>query len=440
VRRAGGSARRPVKTTRPGEGAANGVDYHRSMPSRPADLAGSVELDGDGRQSAGPGRQVRVLRSVPELGSVREAWLRLQGDQIYTDPDFYEVSQLDPAVVRPHVVVLEREGEVEAMLVARIEQLRLPSRLGYRSVYAPEVRSISVVYGGVLGGDEDAFRALLGSVRASLAQKEADIAIFRYLPVESEYYRIGSAELPFLGRQHLGESELHWEIELPGSIEDLLGLCSTKSRRNLVSYARKLERTYEGRLAVRKYTRPDEIDDFFRDIEAVAPMTYQDALGVALRDTPVHRARTELALRRGWFRGYVLTVDGRPCSFQYGELYRGRFRLGRPGYDPALAQLRIGTYLLMKALDDLCQDDEARVVDRGTGEGPHKERFATNSWPEGNVIVYAPTFRGARINLTRTVFEWLIGTTKRVAGRGELARSLKKRFRRRASSSSDASR
>jgi Acetyltransferase (GNAT) domain len=408
------------------------------MSDRPADTAGSAERDGV-RRPAASRRQVRVLRSIPELGSVREGWLRLQGDQIYTDPDFYEVSQLDPAVVRPHVVVLERAGVAEAMLVARIEQLRLPSRLGYRSLYAPEVRSITVVYGGVLGDpDEDAFRVMLASFRASLAEGEADIAIFRYLPVDSAYYRIASTEVPFLGRQHFGESELRWEIELPGSLDDLLGLCSTKSRRNLVSYARKLERTYEGRLAVRKYTRLQEIDDFFRDIEIVAPKTYQDALGVALRDTPVHRARTELALRRGWFRGYVLTVDGRPCSFQYGELYRGRFRLGRPGYDPALAQLRIGTYLLMKVLDDLCQDAEARVVDRGTGEGPHKERFATDSWPEGNVIVYAPTFRGARINLTRTVLERLIGATKRVAGRGELARSLKKRFRRQAVSSSSS--
>ena len=401
------------------------------MSSRPADAAPTPGSEGPPLSGGRP--QLRVLRSIPELASVREAWLRLQGDQIVADPDFFEASQRDPAVLRPHVVVLERDGEIEAILVARIEQLRLTSRLGYRIVFSPEVRSITVLNGGILGTvDEDTFRQMLACIRASLADGEADVAMFRYLPVDSPFYRIASTEVPFLGRQHFGDSEVRWELELPGSVDDILRLSSTKTRQRLMGYVRKLERTYEGRLAVRRYTQPDEIDDFFRDVESVAPMTYQHALGVALADTPAHRERTRLSLERGWFRGYVLTIDGRPCSFQYGELYRGRFRLGRPGYDPALSHLRIGTYVLLKAFDDLCQDETARIVDFGIGEADYKERFGTTSVREGNVIVYAPTFRGARLNLTRTALQTSIHAAKRIAGRGKLARSLKKRFRERA--------
>jgi CelD/BcsL family acetyltransferase involved in cellulose biosynthesis len=128
----------------------------------------------------------------------------------------------------------------------------------------------------------------------------------------------------------------------------------------------------------------------------------------------------------------VLELDGRPCSFQFGELYRGRFRLGRPGYDPALAHLRVGTYVLLKAFEDLCADETARIVDFGIGEADYKERFGTISWREGTVLIYAPTFRGARINLTRTALATSIRATKRIAGRGKFARSLKRRFRRRA--------
>jgi CelD/BcsL family acetyltransferase involved in cellulose biosynthesis len=403
------------------------------MSSRPADAARSPRSE-DGRPpgSSGP-RQARVLRSIPELASVREAWRRLQGDEIVADPDFFEVSQQDPAVVRPHVIVLERDGEPEAMLVARIELLRLRSRLGYKTIYAPEVRSITVLNGGILGAvDDDGFREMLACIRASLADGEADVAIFRYLPVDSPFYRIASTEVPFLGRQHFGDSEVRWELELPGSVDDILRLSSSKTRQRLMSYVRKLERAYEGRLAVRRYTQPDEIDDFFRAVEAVAPKTYQHALGVALHDTPVHRERTRLSLDRGWFRGYVLELDGRPCSFQYGELYRGRFRLGRPGYDPALSHLRVGTYVLLQAFDDLCADETARIVDFGIGEADYKERFGTTSVREGNVIVYAPTFRGARLNLTRIALQTSIRATKRIAGRGKFARSLKRRFRERA--------
>jgi CelD/BcsL family acetyltransferase involved in cellulose biosynthesis len=403
------------------------------MSSRPADAArGPRSEDGPLAVSGGP-RQARVLRSTPELASLREAWLRLQSDQIVADPDFFEASQQDPAVVRPHVVVLDRDGDAEGILVGRIELLRLRSRLGYKTVYAPEVRSITVLNGGILGAvDDDGFRQMLACIRASLADGEADVAIFRYLPVDSPFYRIASTEVPFLGRQHFGDSEIRWELELPASLDDILRLSSTKTRQRLMGYVRKLERTYEGRLAVRRYTQPEEIDDFFRAVEAVAPKTYQHALGVALGDTPVHRERTRLSLERGWFRGYVLELDGRPCSFQFGELYRGRFRLGRPGYDPALSHLRVGTYTLLKAFDDLCADETARIVDFGVGEADYKERFGTTSVREGNVVVYAPTFRGARLNLTRTALQTSIRATKRIAGRGRLARSLRKRFRERA--------
>lgn len=410
------------------------------MSSRSADAARTPQPEGQATPATGGPSRLRVLRSLPELASVREAWLRLQGDQIVADPDFFAASQRDPAVVRPHVVVLERDGEIEAMLVARIELLRLRSRLGYKTVFAPEVRSITVLNGGILGAvDEDVFRKMLVGIRGSLADGEADIAMFRYLPVDSPFYRIASTEVPFLGRQHFGDSEVRWELDLPASVEDILGLSSRKTRQRLQGYVRKLERTHEGSLSVRRYTEPAEIDDFFRDVEAIAPKTYQHALGVALGDTPVHRERIGLCLERGWFRGYVLSIDGRPCSFQYGELYRGRFRLGRPGYDPALAHLRVGTYLLLKAFDDLCRDETARIVDFGIGEADYKQRFGTTSVREGSVLVYAPTFRGARLNLTRTALQAGIRASKRVAGRGKLARSLKRRFRERARPSDDSS-
>jgi hypothetical protein len=51
------------------------------------------------------------------------------------------------------------------------------------------------------------------------------------------------------------------------------------------------------------------------------------------------------------------------------------------------------------------------------------------------VLVYAPTLRGARINVTRTALETGIGVTKRIAGRGSLARTLKRRSRRSAGAS-----
>ena len=51
------------------------------------------------------------------------------------------------------------------------------------------------------------FRLLLGSVRESLADGEADVAIFRYLPLDSPFYRIASTRRAVLApaaRRRLG--------------------------------------------------------------------------------------------------------------------------------------------------------------------------------------------------------------------------------------------
>lgn len=395
-----------------------------------------VTLRDDGRASLQEPR-ISVLRDVAELASVRDAWLELATDQVVVDPDFFEAGlEADPQIVRPHVVVLERNGRKEAMLIARLERLELRVRAGYRTLYAPRVRSLTVVYGGILGEvDEPTFRLLLASVRGSLAEQEADVAIFRHLALDSAFYRIASSSPPWLARQHVMDSETHWELTLPESIDDVLRGLSSKTRGNMKSYARRLEREYEGRLSVRIFTGPAELDDFLRDVEAIAAKTYQRALGVAFGDTHAHRTRTRVSMEHGWFRGYVLYLDDRPCAFHHGELYGGRFRLGRPGYDPEFSRLRVGTYLLLRLIDDLCKDEHAHVLDRGFGDADYKRRFGTRSWREASVIVYAPTFRAARINLVRTSLLGAVRLAKRIFGKGEVYRRVRRGWRRRLTSS-----
>ena len=364
---------------------------------------------------------------------MREAWLRMQTDQVLADPDFFEAAlRADPRIVRPHLVVLERAGEPLAMLVARIEQLDLSVRAGYRVLYAPQVHSITIVYGGILGdADEESFRLLLGSVRQSLSEGEADVAIFRWLRLDSPYYRIASTEPPLLARQRAPSSEIHWDYVLPDSSDAVLGALSSTTRQKVKRYMRKFERDYEGRFAVRVFTEPAELDELFAAVEEVAGKTYQRALGVSFGDTAAHRERTLASMQNGWFRGYVVTIDGRAVAFHHGELYGGRFRLGRPGYDPELADLRLGTYLLVRLLEDLCRDPAARVLDYGVGDAEYKSRFGTVSWREGNVYIYATSFRGIRINVTRSALLSGVGAARRVLDRGDVARVLKRRSRRR---------
>jgi CelD/BcsL family acetyltransferase involved in cellulose biosynthesis len=136
-------------------------------------------------------------------------------------------------------------------------------------------------------------------------------------------------------------------------------------------------------------------------------------------------------MEHGWFRGYVLYLDGKPVAFHHGELYGGRFRLGRPGYDPDFASLRVGVYLLLYLIEDLCRDETARVLDYGAGDADYKRRLGTRSWQEDNVIIFAPTVYAASVNLVRTVLLTVVGLGKRAVGKGELYGRIQRGWRNR---------
>lgn len=399
-----------------------------------SDLAAVVPaVQPDAATAARPAEpRVKTLRDVAELAGVRDAWMALVTDEIAVHPDFYEAAlAADERILRPHVVVLEHGHEVQAMLVARIERLDFGVRAGYRTLYSPNVTSITILQNGLLGAatEPDVFRLLLGTVRASLAAREADVAIVRYLPLGSELYRIARETPPFLCRQRAHDTETHWELDLPETLDALLAQLSSSARQTVKRYTRKLEKEHGDALSVRIFTRPDELDEFFRAVEPVAAKTYQRALGVSFGDTPAYRVRTRVSMERGWFRGYVLYLDGRPVAFHHGELFGGRFRHGRPGYDPELSHLRIGTYLLLQMIGDLCSRPDARVVDYGIGDAAYKKRFGTRSRLEGNVVVYAPTPRAITVNVVRSSLLAAVRIAKRVLKRNELYGRLRRTWR-----------
>jgi CelD/BcsL family acetyltransferase involved in cellulose biosynthesis len=375
--------------------------------------------------------QVRVVRDVGELEALVPEWKRLQPGYITADPAYFEVSlRVDPSIVRPHVVVLERDGQLEAMLIARLEERELSVRAGYKTIYSPRVTAIVTVYDGILGNPDDrALRLLVRSVRDSLADGEADMAIFHYLPVESPEHRLIEAEAGPLTRQYLGKPGVHWELELPDSFAALLGSRSRNTRKYANKIIRRLEEEFGDRLEVKVFADPADLDVFFRDVDAVVAKTYQHALGIDHGDTPARRERVRVCMEEGWFLGTVLYVDGRPVSFLYGELYGERFRGFSTGYDPALADFNIGTYVRLKAFELFIADGRARLYDHGVGDDDFKRAFGTRSWIEKSVVIYAGRLRPVTINLVYTTLEGGVRGAKRLLGRGALFRRLKRSWR-----------
>lgn len=347
---------------------------------------------------------VRLARSREEVETLRPVWDGFEGDVVNADIDYHlTVVEGSPEALRPHVLLLERDGAPATLVVGRLEDVRLPARLGYKTLWQPRVRALTVSYGGVLGLDDAQTAAVvLQEIVATLRRGEADVARLRNLRVGSPLHRAARTEPGILLRDRLTMPSRHWRARLAGSYDDYLARRSGKTRSNLRRYSRKFEEAFPDAIEFRTFREPSELDRLLADTRAVYESTYHRALGVGFSDSGVEREVTTLALARGWFRGFLLYVNGAPCAFWHGIRYGHVFSTGPTGYDPAFASHRIGTYLLGRMVEELSGEEDLDWIDFGFGDAEYKQHFGDESWQEEDVLVWAPRPRAIRLNLTRT--------------------------------------
>jgi CelD/BcsL family acetyltransferase involved in cellulose biosynthesis len=257
------------------------------------------------------------------------------------------------------------------------------------------------------------------------------------LPVGSSLHAAARAAAPLLQRRRFAPALVHWHCAIPGTFEEFLAARSKERRRHVRRYGRRLEEAHD-QVEVRLFTSRAELDQLFADSAAVHRTTYQAALGVGFSDDELGRSLTELAMDRGWFRGAVLYLDGRPAAFWHGNAYRGTFATSATGFDPAEAGSRPGTYLLMRLVEDLCADPNVDTLDFGFGDAEYKRHFGDSSTLEEDVVVFEPRARPLAVNAGQTA---VLATA--AAGRWALARSghlrsARKAWRERLSPSPDA--
>jgi CelD/BcsL family acetyltransferase involved in cellulose biosynthesis len=364
------------------------------------------------------GASVRVARSVEGVEALRPLWTALQGPHFTSDIDvFLTVVQHAPGVVRPHVVVVEKDGDPVALVAGRIENARLPARLGYVG-FSPRLRMLTVAYGGFLAARPSDTTAGLEALRGSLNGDRVDLVRLRMLEVGSAVHAAAREQGSALTRRRFSPELRHWQCAVPASFEEFLAARSKERRRHVRRYQRRLEEAFPGDVEVRHFTTRAELDRLFLDSERVQRRTYQRALGVGFTDDELSRRLAALTMDKGWFRGTVLYLRGEPAAFWHGNAYRGTFSTAVTGYDPELAEHRPGTYLLMKLVETLCADAEVHSIDFGFGDAEYKRSFGERSVLEKDVVVFEPRARPVAINVVQSA---LLGTG--AIGRAVLAHS-----------------
>ncbi len=146
------------------------------------------------------------------------------------DPEldyFLTVLRTRPEAAGPYVVQPPGRPDGDVLFVGRKEVIRLPASIGYAS-YAPTVRAITLVHGGVTGADSAAAASeLVDTLRAALAAGEADVVILPSLRPGSALHE-AAGRVPFAQRDHLPATTTHRTLRLPDSYEEFVRTRSKK--------------------------------------------------------------------------------------------------------------------------------------------------------------------------------------------------------------------
>jgi hypothetical protein len=374
---------------------------------------------------------VKVLRTLPELEEIRREWESWSGNRDSEMDSYLACLRSNPATVRPHIVVVDRGGKPDAILVGRIDLSHISCRLGYLRLNLP-AQILCFVYGALRGNpSKENCDLIVSSILESLSDREADVAYMNFMREDSELCALAKEKPGALSRDYLRVTERHYAVALPASIDEFYRGLSSKVRKNQKRQAKKLVDHFSGNVTLRCFRRVAEIENLVADVEQVASKSYQRGLGVGFFDSPHTREQLRLKAERGWLQGYVLYLAERPCAFWIGDINGNTFGSDYVGYDAEFASHSPGMYLVMRVIEGFCDGhrDGVTEIDFGTGNAQYKQVLSNQEWCETSVYIFASTLRGIGINLVRSLVVGIDQIVKRGLMRTNLLQKVKKTWR-----------
>lgn len=388
----------------------------------------------DSGRYADGGYDIYVAKNAEDVERLRETWERLQYHPETDIDNFLTEYKSGKHNGRPHVMLLSKDGTGKTLIVGKIEDMALQFWFGYKKLEI-KTRALIVSQGGVLG--EISYSSSKATIRALmnvLIEGEATIIYLSSLQMDSYIYKLSKSLPSFFTRDYFPERGIGWRLSLTGSYKDYLSTLSRNTRDNIRKFSNRVGRKYGERLSLRYYRKPEELDLIMKDTESIARKTWQRAVGVGFFDNNTTRQRYELALGRRQLYVYILYIDDKPVVFRHGLRYGNTYYGEITGMDPAYRDDRLGTILLLKMIEKLCEKQGIKVLDFGTGgdEGgnaEHKRIFCNELCEKANVCIYAPTIRGVMVNATRSFLSATKIVAKRILDYLKLKERVKRHWR-----------
>ena len=338
----------------------------------------------------------KIIRNLEEIEGIRPVWEKLQAQESYpkinADIDRYlSIIKAGTKQMLPYIILIKKNNVTISMLIGFLHKNPVKCNLGRNTIFKPSLRTLSVVYGGLLGNSSvDICKLLIDKLVNLLRCNEADAVNFNHLETHSALYQAARKKPSMFCRSYFPKIENHRYMIIPQDFDRFRHACSHNRRRNIGRWMKKLERQFPNRTRIETYTRESDLDYASKTAAQISTQTYQYAFGGGLVNNKTTQALLHSASKKGWLRIYIFFIENKPCSFITGLKYRRTFFGELTGYIPKWKKFHVGTILFIKVVEDLCKDPEVDYFDFSFGDGQHKQWGESKFWPEASTCIFAP--------------------------------------------------
>jgi Acetyltransferase (GNAT) domain len=321
---------------------------------------------------------VGLITDAAGLQPLREVWDRLLASARFYYPSFDEMERQLGGPGEHGCVAVVRSGKTVSGIACFSSGASMRAfTAGERKLFALPVDQVAKIGFAALGEIEsDQWLDLLHAVMARWTFTLFDLGeVVLGSALQHAILRLPKGVLVARGRK----PSIRWFIDLPASFDEYLNGLRPSTKRNLTYKMRRFER--EQSYDFQTITRPEQVEQFLRDGEAVSRRTYQWALGQRLENTEGLRSYYKRLAEAGRMRCHLLYIDGVPAGFMRNELQGGVCSYGTPGFDPCFEKSSPGLVMLLWTIRDLIENTDCRVFDFGEGgdEQGYKSRFGNRS-------------------------------------------------------------
>lgn len=351
--------------------------------------------------------RVKAINSFEGLADLQSPWELYQNHPNNDFEHYRLVCRLRREVESPYVMIVERDGQISAMLIGRIERLGFCPCIGYFRPLQIPTKTLSVVYQGLLGNTDTVdCKLLVQHIWSFLEIEQADMATFHDLPNHLPLLKALEASYPRRFCHKTKQSTAHWTMTLPLQPEFLLRQKYSKRRSHqswISSRLNKLQFAYPGKVTWQWIKTFDDFTNIACRLDLVAARTYQRKLGAGFVNDEEHRQRYKLFSDRGQLRIQTVEIEGEIKAFWIGTVYQNVFYSSETAYDPNFRAYELGTLVFFAMTDHLVREGVSKI-DFGLGDAFYKKSYGDESWMETTVTLFAPNPKGRLIHAISVFF------------------------------------